>query len=247
MDNTNNNDIYDMLNEIEIPDDENKSSVNGSNIDVDENKFMDDSLMTATIEDVKSNEKNGMRWMIEFIKQNKSDIPEELRGTDTTETETGLTLAMYWVYFMKTIPVPTWMRHDPNKQDDKGWTIAIHYMVANHELPPQWMICNSNITTSNGKTPAMFYLLYRDRKYENEDIPDWMNHDINIFDIDGYSLIDYWLAFNNSNIPSSWIEQIKNKTNNDLNSWTNGKGENLQAIYKNRQNKELPENIIQNS
>ena len=179
---------------------------------------------------------NTMNWMVDFIKQHKTDIPEELRGTVTVDQNTGLTLAMYWIHIMKTAPIPSWMRHNPNICDNNGWTIAIHWIVTNASAPPLWMATDPTIQTSNGRTCAMYLLLYRSCVHENENIPSWMNHDINIFDELGYSLIDYWLATNSDEIPTWMLENI-----DDLKHWTNGNGENIAISYMLRRGVEPPE------
>ena len=140
---------------------------------------------------------------------------------------------------MKRAPVPAWMHHDPKITDNNGWTIAIHYIVANHATPPAWMTTDPNIQTSNGRTCAMYLLLYRDTAYENEDVPEWMRHDINIFDTLGYSLIDYWLATNNGDIPNWMIEKIS-----DLKHWTNYNGENIAISYILRRGTVAPDEFL---
>lgn len=174
-------------------------------------------------------------FMVNFIKQNKSDIPEELRGTKLVEESTGFTLATYWVYIMKRIPVPKWMIHDPNLQDKNGFTIAFHYLTANADYPPSWMIHKPELTNNNGRTIAMCTLLCRTLNHENEDLPEWMRHDVNIFDNLGYSVIDYWLATNSGPIPTWMLEKI-----DDVKHWTNKLGENIAISYMLRQWVEPP-------
>ena len=205
------NDILDLINEAEqLPDEENNSPT----------------IEQADTQPCQATNSSTMLWMVDFIKQHKTDIPEELRGTITTDDKTGLTLAIHWVHIMKTVAVPVWMRHDPKITDSNGWTIAIHYIVTNLAPPPIWMSTDPTIQTSNGRTCAMYLLLYRGSDHENENIPVWMHHDVNIFDSLGYSLIDYWLATNNDDIPSWMLENIV-----DVRHWVNGNGENIAISY----------------
>lgn len=182
---------------------------------------------------------HSFNFMTNYIQTNKSDIPEELRGTVLVEPDTLLTLAMYWVHSMKTVPVPTWMIHDPNHKDAHGWTIAMHYISVNSSYPPKWMECDPMIQNDNGRTVAMFALLHRSSRYENQDIPSWMKHDINIFDSLGYSLIDYWLSANSEEIPSWMLEKIDDKKH-----WVNGEGENIAISYLLRRWQDPPEDFV---
>ena len=205
-------DILDLINEAEqLPDSEND---------------LPTIEQADTTHSIQATNSSTMLWMVDFIKQHKTDIPEELRGTITTDDQTGLTLAMHWVHIMKNAAVPVWMRHDPKITDNNGWTIAIHYIVTNLTPPPIWMSTDPTIQTSNGRTCAMYLLLYREKEHENECIPVWMQHDVNIFDSLGYSLIDYWLATNSGDIPSWMLENIP-----DRHHWTNGNGENIAISY----------------
>ena len=164
--------------------------------------------------------------MVEYIKQHHEDIPEQFRGTVLFDNENNLSLATYWVYIMKTEPVPMWMRHDPNIVDKHHWTIAMHYISVNQELPPEWMQHDPTIQNANGRTSAMLALIYRTSDHENEDLPDWMHHDVNLFDSLGYSVVDYWLSTNGDMLPSWMLSQI-----DDPKHWHNGLNETIGISY----------------
>ena len=66
-----------------------------------------------------------------------------------------------------------------------------------------------------------------------------MLHSPTIFDINGYSIIDYWLSTNSDPIPSSILEQIE-----DLKTFTNGRNERIADSYKNMRNTDPPEEFI---
>ena len=146
--------------------------------------------------------------MVDYIKTHKSDIPEEYRNSCLFDID-NISLAVYWIYTMKTAPVPNWMRHDPNITDIRGWTIAMHYIYVNHCEPPLWMTCLPTIQTASSKqTVAMMYLMYRNDELKNTDIPDWMRHDADtIIDVDGYNLMDYWVQTNDDSAPiPNWMK-----------------------------------------
>ena len=173
-----------------------------------------------------SSDKIAFNMMVNYIQQHHEDIPEGFRGSIMFD-ENNLSLAVYWVYTMKNIPVPVWMRHNPDIVDNHGWTIAHHYISVNKTgIIPDWMICNPKLQNNNGRTAAMMTLLYRNKAEENKDIPSWMIHDINIFDSLGYSLVDYWLSNNNADLPDWILDQIEDKK-----FWKNKLGENVGISY----------------
>ena len=186
-------------------------------------------------ESIESNQ-TSFNIMVNYIRQHHEDIPEGFRGSVMFDNN-NLSLAVYWVYAMKSAPVPVWMRHDPNIVDNHGWTIAQHYITVNKTaIVPEWMIHDSKIQNSNGRTTAMVSLLYRNQTEENNDLPNWMIHDINIFDSLGYSLVDYWLANNSNDLPDQILDQIDDKK-----FWKNKQGENIGISYMIRRNTLPPE------
>jgi len=213
------NSIFDIINSIES-NECNETQLMTNNED---NEYDETQLMTTNNEDDECNEtqlmtstnnngsKRSFNMMVEYIKQHHDDIPEGFRGTCLIDEENNLTLAMYWVYIMKTVSVPKWMRHNPDLVDSHGWTIAHHYVATTNEYPPEWMICNPTIKNVNGRTVAMLTLIYRKEEYENTDIPNWMKHSVNIVDKLGHSLVDYWIYNNKGDIPEWMTEQMNNK------------------------------------
>ena len=201
-------DIIELLNEIDQNDDQ---------FDEQDNVFQ---LSRQDIQNERS-----MQLMIDYIRTHKSDIPEEYRGSCLVDMD-NLTLAMHWVYMMKTAPVPQWMRHDPNMVDNEGWPIAMHWIFVNHTEPPLWMHCSPDIQNATfKKTIAMVYLLYRKDELKNVDVPEWMRHDLHIFDRDGFCLIDYWLCNNDLPIPEWMLKSIDD-------SFVNGRKETVEQMIK---------------
>lgn len=173
--------------------------------------------------------------MVNYIKDHKTDIPEEFRGSVLIEEETGLTLSMYWIYTMKTFSVPKWMRMDPNITDSHGWTLAFHYIYVNQVDPPLWMKHDPTIQNNNKRTIAMYYLIHRKTELTNRPIPEWMIHSPCIFDSAGYSIIDYWLATNTDPIPLYILQQIE-----DVKTFVNGRNERIVDSFKLMRNNEQP-------
>ena len=199
-------------------------------------KELDDNRTTINNEEVIDNQSRSFQMMVNYIKHHKTDIPEEFRGNVLVEPSSGLPLSSYWVCIMKTVPVPKWMMISPEHQDSHGWTLAQHFISVNQVEPPLYMKHNPTLKNSNGRTAAMMYLIYRNQtKYNNQDIPDWMKHSPFIFDNEGYSIIDYWLASNDGPIPSWIIEQIPDTTD-----FRNGNGEYIAVSYLRRANKLPP-------
>ena len=207
-------DILELLDSINNDDADEQTQVNYSRQDIQE-------IKSFTI-------------MLNYIKEHKTDVPEQFRSTVTRDLVTGLTLAMHWVYIMHTAPVPTWMQHDPNITDSHGWCVAMHYIVANKSQPPKWMQNTSDLQNVNGKTTAMLYLLYRSTELQNTEIPDWMKHDLHIFDADGYSLVDDWLFSNTEPLPDWLISDVDK-------DFKNNRGETIEQSIQHC--KQLKENL----
>lgn len=180
--------------------------------------------------------KRSFKFMIDYIENNKTDIPENLRCSVMND-EYGLTLAMYWVLIMKNnTPVPRWMQHEPYITDCHKWTIAMHWITTCHTNPPAWMWHKSYLQNDNGKTAGMLMLLYGTIDNENNDLPDWMQHDVNIYDNENYTIVDYWIIICKSKPLPTWIVEQLNK--NEL--WKNHRGETLREIWqKFRENEQL--------
>ena len=174
---------------------------------------------------------SGFYMMVNYINNNKSDIPESLRN-NCMQNEYGFTLAMHWIrimqnYICKMIregkineTVPKWMRHNPEIKDNHGWTIAMHWVSIFGCDVPLWMRHNPCLQNSKGKTIGMFYLMNLSSNAKTSEVclPTWMRHEINIFDEDGNGIIDYWLQFTNLDIPN-WIKP------DNIYSFTNKNGE----------------------
>lgn len=226
--------ILEKLNELDHKQTDN-NEMNDDNNNVN-NEMNDSNNMITNTEREEIKQKKSFRLMVDYIKNNKTDIPEEFRGNVMFDDD-NLSLAAYWVSIMKNAPVPTWMRHDPNIVDKHGWTIAQHYIVCNKtDIIPEWMIHNPKIQNINGRTTAMMSLLYRSSERENEDLPTWMLHDVNVFDELGYSLVDYWLSCNSNDLPNWILDQIDDKK-----YWINKLGENIAISYLIRHRKLPPE------
>lgn len=178
---------------------------------------------------------SGFYMMVNFIENNKSDIPEGLRN-NCMQNEYGFTLAMYWIrimrdYIYKMImggkindTVPLWMRHNPEIRDNRGWTIAMHWVMIFKCDVPLWMRHDPCIRNSMGKTIGMFYLAVlsdiQDTSLPQHNnltpetfLPLWMIHSADIYDEDGYNIIDYWLKFTNLDIPNWMLHENLNKQN----------------------------------
>ena len=177
---------------------------------------------------------SGFYLMVNYIRNNKSDVPEALRNK-CLQNEYGFTVATYWIqimcnYINKLIQkgeinntVPLWMRHNPEIRDNLDWTIAMHWVSIFKCDVPLWMRHDPLLQNSNGKTIAMLYLTVAlstplssatsTFNYLNEDtfLPIWMRHDNNVYDKDGNSIIDYWLEYTTFDIPK-WM--LSDDTNN---------------------------------
>lgn len=172
---------------------------------------------------MEKNEYSGFYLMLNFIRCHKSDVPEELRN-DCIINENGLTLAMYWIRFMKKEisemikqgqveeTVPKWMRHDPNLTDKNGWTIANHWIEIFKCDVPKWMRCNPNKQNSRGKTIGMFWLMIPRECNKNVEFPEWMRCECDKFDEHGNSILDYWLEYTIDDVPD-WMNIDKNFRN----------------------------------
>ena len=179
----------------------------------------------------------GFYTMVAYINKNKTDVPEQLRNK-CMRNEFGLTLAMYWLTIMKKQialmilqnnyqdSVPLWMRHDPELKDDMGWTIAMHWVSLFKCDVPLWMRHTPTLQNNKHKTIAMLYLINLADELNdiNADdvLPEWMKHEPDIFDEDGYSIIDYWLECTTHDIPD-WL--------NTVNEFTNNNGETIAMSY----------------
>lgn len=200
-------------------------------IDEESNEQLNDNTASNDINEHVTANYSGFYMMINFIESNKSDIPESLRN-NCMQNEFGFTLAMYWIrimqdYIYKMIQggkinetVPKWMRHNPEIRDNRGWTIAMHWVMIFKCDVPLWMRHDPRLQNSRGKTIGMIYLmnLLPDAKTSEVCLPTWMRHEINIFDEDGNGIIDYWLKFTNLTIPN-WIKP------DNIYSFTNKNGE----------------------
>lgn len=180
------------------------------------------------------NNYSGFYLMVNYIRNNKSDVPETLRNK-CLQNEYGFTVATYWIqimcnYINKLIQkgeinntVPLWMRHNPEIRDNLDWTIAMHWVSIFKCDVPLWMRHDPLLQNSNGKTIAMLYLTValsthlslatNTLNYLNEDtfLPIWMRHDNNVYDKDGNSIINYWLEYTTFDIPK-WM--LSDDTNN---------------------------------
>lgn len=158
------------------------------------------------------NKTSGFTFMLNFIRDNKSDIPENLRALDSLTDENGAHLAMHWVYIMKRVPVPLWMRCDPNAYDSHGWSVAFHYTYANKSAPPEWMKCDSEHQNAAGKTIGMMFMLYA---APTESFPEWMECSTSIRDAENYTIVDYWIIARRDSLPRWIADGI------DLSTWKN--------------------------
>lgn len=209
-------------------------------IDKESNESLNDSATTFDNSVVRKHVVNysGFYMMVKFIEKNKSDVPESLRN-NCMQNEYGFTLAMYWIrimqnYIYKMIQtgklnetIPLWMRHDPEIRDNRGWTIAMHWVTVFKCDVPQWMRHDPYIRNTMGKTIGMIYLtsLYdiqntriTSNLLHNELTPEtflplWMRHETSVYDKDGNSIIDYWLRFTNLDIPSWMLPKNLNEQN----------------------------------
>lgn len=240
----NNTSIIEILNTID----------NDSNLNTNEN-VKDNHSENVKDVNVKSNENindksnvvynnySGFYLMVNYIRNNKSDVPETLRNK-CLQNEYGFTVATYWIqimynYINKLIQkgeinntVPLWMRHNPEIRDNLDWTIAMHWVSIFKCDVPLWMRHDPLLQNSNGKTIAMLYLTValstplssatRTFNYINEDtfLPIWMRHDNNVYDKDGNSIIGYWLEYTTFDIPN-WM------LSDDINNIKNLNGETL--------------------
>lgn len=82
--------------------------------------------------------------------------------------------------------IPKSLRHNPDIQDTKGWTIAMHWVSVYHTTIPEWMRCDKLLVNESGKNIGMFWLLYTQQPLE-----DWMTCDQIIKDNEGYTIEDY--------------------------------------------------------
>lgn len=239
----NNTSIIEILNTIDKHDDLNTNANENVNKNINENtnneninKNDNENPNENSNENVNTkneeinlvyNNYSGFYLMVNYIRNNKSDVPETLRNK-CLQNEYGFTVATYWIqimynYINKLIQkgeinntVPLWMRHNPEIRDNLDWTIAMHWVSIFKCDVPLWMRHDPLLQNLNGKTIAMLYLTValstplssatRTFNYINEDtfLPIWMRHDNNVYDKDGNSIIDYWLEYTTFDIPK-WM------------------------------------------
>lgn len=213
------------------------TNVNNKDVNVKSNENINDKSNLVY------NNYSGFYLMVNYIRNNKSDVPETLRNK-CLQNEYGFTVATYWIQIMcnhinKLIQkgeinntVPLWMRHNPEIRDNLDWTIAMHWVSIFKCDVPLWMRHDPLLQNLNGKTIAMLYLTValstplssatNTLNYLNEDtfLPIWMRHDNNVYDKDGNSIIDYWLEYTTFDIPK-WM------LSDDINNIKNLNGETL--------------------
>ena len=222
--------IIDILNEIDKKSNENENEM----LNVNNYKY-EQNVNSAS---KRATNYSGFYVMVKFIEDNKSDVPESLRNK-CMQNEYGFTVAMYWIrimqnYIYKMIQtgkinetIPLWMRHNPEIRDNRGWTIAMHWVTVFKCDVPLWMRHDPYIQNSMGKTIGMLYLtvLYDVQNISDVNyiqqceitsetfLPLWMRHDTNICDNDGNSIIDYWLKFTNLDVPTWMLPKDINEQN----------------------------------
>ena len=128
-----------------------KPNVNDQNVNVksNENETNEDNKTNDT-PNVFYNNYSGFYLMVNYIRNNKSDVPETLRNK-SLQNEYGFTVATYWIqimynYIIKLIQkgeinnaVPSWMKHNPEMRDNLDWTIAMHWVSIFKCDVPLWM------------------------------------------------------------------------------------------------------------
>lgn len=221
-----------------------KPNGNDQNVNVKPNETNEDNKTNdksnENINDIPNvfyNNYSGFYLMVNYIRNNKSDVPETLRNK-CLQNEYGFTVATYWIqimynYIIKLIQkgeinntVPSWMKHNPEIRDNLDWTIAMHWVSIFKCDVPLWMRHDPLLQNSNGKTIAMLYLTValstplssatHTFNYLNEDtfLPIWMRHDNTVYDKDGNSIIDYWLEYTTFDIPKWMLSDDDNDIKN---------------------------------
>jgi hypothetical protein len=140
------------------------------------------------------------------------EMPPNFKPSDTTRS--GRTMAMLWVIFTKSNPLP-WMIDPATTHlhvDADGYTIAMLWIIYVGTPPPQWMQHDNNIRTKQGETISDVWLHYvsphksdnpsRDERLNS--IPLWMRRSTDdTFDLDPS------LVIGGKTFAMNWIELTK--------------------------------------
>ena len=195
------------------------------NVKPNENENNEDNENIDDKSNVVYNNYSGFYLMVNYIRNNKSDVPETLRNK-CLQNEYGFTVATYWIQIMYNYINKLIQKGEINKRDNLDWTIAMHWISIFKCDVPLWMRHDPLLQNSNGKTIAMLYLTValstpissatRTFNYLNEDtfLPIWMRHDNTIYDKDGNSIVDYWLEYTTFDIPKWMLSDDGNDIKN---------------------------------
>jgi len=119
-----------------------------------------------------------------------------------------LTLAQFWIEYVKTIPPKELMIYDTNMKDSYGNTLVMYWIEhVNTEPPSELRHDVKNIKDKYGNTLAMLWI-----EHVKTDPPEWMHHDVNVTNDYGWTMAILWIRFVKSDVPE-WMHHDVNVTN----------------------------------